>query len=97
MKRLIRRTECIQRLAIGRTKFHSDIVARPGASEHIPGTDVPRLNLVHLGPRFSAAIEDELEEVIEGLRAARRVKPPDVRNDAAPKRKRGRASGMPKE
>jgi hypothetical protein len=40
--------------------------------------------MVHLGPRISAAIEDELENVIEGLRAARGDKPPDVRNDAAP-------------
>jgi hypothetical protein len=35
--------------------------------------------MVHLGPRTSAAIEDELENVIESLRAARGTKPPDVR------------------
>jgi hypothetical protein len=73
-KRLVRRNECIKRLAVGPTKFHSDIVARAGASEHIPGTDVPRLHMIHLGPRTSAAIEDELENVIEGLRAARGAK-----------------------
>jgi len=89
-KRLVRRHEAIRRLAVGKTKFHSDIVARAGASEHIPGTNVPRLHMVHLGPRISAAIEDELENVIEGLRAARGAKPPEVRNDAAPIRKRGR-------
>jgi hypothetical protein len=71
MKQLVRRKQCIQRLAVGPTKFHSDIVARAGASENIPGTNVRRLNMVHLGPRTSAAIEDELEKVIEGLRAAR--------------------------
>jgi hypothetical protein len=78
-KRLVRRKECINRLGVGPTKFHSDIVARAGASEHIPGTDIPRLHMVHLGPRTSAAIEDELENVIESLRAARGTKPPDVR------------------
>ena len=83
-KRLVRRHEAIKRLGIGKTKFHSDIVERPGASENIPGTDVPRLRLVHLGPRISAAIEDELEDVIEGLRAARGAKPPDVREEGRP-------------
>jgi hypothetical protein len=69
-KRLVRRHEAIRRLAVGKTKFHQDIVAREGAGTTIPGTHVSRLKLVHIGPRASACFEDELDRLIEALRAA---------------------------
>ena len=58
-------------IPVGRTKFNEDIVYREGGPEFIPGTDVPRLKLAHLSPRCVAGFEDEVEAVVEGLRAHR--------------------------
>ena len=82
-KRLIRRHEAITRLAVGKTKFHEDIVAREGSGATIPGTQVARLRLVHIGPRASACFEDELDSLIEALRAERDATPVDFRPEAS--------------
>jgi hypothetical protein len=62
------------RLPVGRTKFDSDYVFHEGGEEFVPGTRVPRLRLVHLGPRSVAGFEDELDALLEGLRAERDAK-----------------------
>jgi hypothetical protein len=62
------------RLGVGRTKFFEDYVLKPGRDKPgacIPGTSVPRLRLVQIGERALAAIEDEVDELIDALRAAR--------------------------
>jgi hypothetical protein len=59
---------------VGKTKLLKDYVERPGASPNIPGTDVPRLRLSHLGPKARGATSDETTRVIEGL----------ARSEAAP-------------
>ena len=55
------------KLGVGRTKFWQDLVFN-GTDEFVPGTDVPRLQLVSLGKRAKGAFEDEVDALIEGLR-----------------------------
>jgi hypothetical protein len=62
-RRLVRPKEAQKRLGVGRTKFYQDFV----------GTG--RLRLVGLGPRSKAAVEDELDDLIEELIAERDEKP----------------------
>ncbi len=67
------------RLGVGSTKFWADYVYNNdvGGEQFIPGTNVPRLKLAKLGERAVAAFDDEVDALIEGLRAER---------DAAPRR-----------
>ena len=37
----------------------------------MPGTRIKRLKLVHIGPRAVAAFEDEVDDLVEGLRQHR--------------------------
>jgi hypothetical protein len=59
------------KLPVGRTKFNDDFVYHEGGPEFIPGTRIPRLRAVRLGPRAIAFAEDEVEAVIEALRRER--------------------------
>jgi hypothetical protein len=58
-------------IPVGRTKFYEDFVEREGTSPFIPGTRIPRLRPVQLGPKAIAFPEDEIYAVTEALRAAR--------------------------
>jgi hypothetical protein len=57
----------VGRLAVGKTKLHEDYVLRDPKDPLIPGTDVPRLNLVYLGPKTPVTTDDEVDRVIAGL------------------------------
>jgi hypothetical protein len=73
-KRLLRPKQIWGRqgpIPVGRTKFDEDYVHHEGGDEFIPGTNIPRLRLVRLGPRSVAAVEQEVEAVIEQLMAER--------------------------
>jgi hypothetical protein len=52
---------------VGRTKFLEDYVLRDAADPLIPGTDVPRMELVPLGERAQGATDIEIKRVMEGL------------------------------
>ena len=54
-RRLVRPKEAQQRLGVGHTKFYADFV------------NTGRLRLVELGPRSKAAVEDELDALIDRL------------------------------
>jgi hypothetical protein len=69
--RLLRPKEIYQRLGLGHTKVQTDYFFHQGGDPFIPGTRVRRLKLVHLGPRSVAALEDEVDALIEGLRQHR--------------------------
>lgn len=58
------------RLGIGKTKFHEDFVHK-GEDPFVPGTSVPRLKPVNIGPRAIAFFDDEVDALVEGLRAER--------------------------
>ena len=59
---------------IGKTKFNADIVYHEGGEEFIPGTNIPRLRLMKLGGRITIGFADEVEAIVEALRAARDAK-----------------------
>ena len=67
------------RIPVGRTSFWDNIVFREGGDLHIPGTKVPRLRLAHIGVRAVAGFEDEVDAIVEGLRAHRDA--PAARSD----------------
>ena len=73
------------RLGLGRTAFYQNIVLKSADDPLIPGTDVPRLALVQLALNVSAAFNDEIDELEEGLKRWRDGKPLAER-DAARKR-----------
>jgi hypothetical protein len=62
-RKLVRPKEAQRRLGVGHTKFWQDFVA------------TGRLKLVELGPRSKAAVEDELDDLIDELIAERDQKP----------------------
>ena len=74
-RRLVRPKEAQKRLGVGHTKFWQDFVA------------TGRLRLVELGPRSKAAVEDELDELVE-LIAERDAVPATPTKPVAAKRKR---------
>ena len=61
MKKLIRPKGAWTRLGVGRTKFYELV-------------DEGRIRLVHLGPKISAVVEDELDALIEEFIAERDAK-----------------------
>ena len=54
-------------LAVGKTKLHEDYLLHDPNHPLIPGTDVPRLSLVYLGPKTPVTTDDEVNRVIAGL------------------------------
>jgi hypothetical protein len=70
-KQIVRKKEAPRRLGCGKTKFENDHVLHDPNDPFVPGTEIPRLKPVALGPRNVGFIEDELEGLIDGLRAAR--------------------------
>jgi hypothetical protein len=52
---------------VGRSKFYADFVLTDPADPFIPGTDIPRLRLVHLGGKSVGVDDDDTSRVIAGL------------------------------
>ena len=52
---------------ISRAKVHRDFVLTDPANPFIPGTDIPRLRLVHLGGKSVGVSEDEINRVVAAL------------------------------
>ena len=69
--RIVRPREAWQTLGVGRTSFLNSYVYREGAGATVPGTNVPRLRPVPLGPRAVGFFNDELQNLIEALRRFR--------------------------
>jgi predicted DNA-binding transcriptional regulator AlpA len=69
--RILRPRETWQTLGVGRTNFHDNYIYKEGGGETVPGTNVPRLRPVPLGPRAVGFFNDELQNLIEALRRHR--------------------------
>ena len=69
--RILRPREAWQTLGVGRTNFTDNYVYWEGARATVPGTNVPRLRPVPLGPRAVGFFNDELQNLIEALRRSR--------------------------
>ena len=61
------------RLRVGKTAFWQNFVydRERGGAQFIPGTHVPKLKLIPLGPRAIGGLEHEVEAMIEALAAER--------------------------
>ena len=80
MLSVIRPKGICDRLGIGESKLYEDFVARPGDEEEcIPGTNVPKLKLVVLGPRAVGAVSTEIDALIMALAAERDAAKQDTR------------------
>jgi hypothetical protein len=75
-KRIVRRKEACVRLGCGRTKFRDDYEHHDGGEPNVPGTEIPRVKAIALGPRNKGFLEHELDELIDGLAALRDAGPP---------------------
>jgi hypothetical protein len=77
---------------ISRAKGYADYILRDPANPLIPGTDVARLRLVHLGGRSVGVSDDEIQRVVLALqdfyarkaaqRAGKKKNPPHRAGDA---------------
>jgi hypothetical protein len=56
---------------VAKSAFYDNFVLKDEADPYIPGTDVPRLKLLHIAKNATAAFNDEIERVQEGLRRFR--------------------------
>ena len=55
------------KIGVGRSNFHENFVLREGGPAHLPGTTIPRLKPIILGPRARGFIDDEVDALIEAL------------------------------
>jgi hypothetical protein len=58
-------------LPFGRSYIYENILFRSESDPYVPGTKVPRLKPLHLSATAAAVFDDELESLIEALRAHR--------------------------
>jgi predicted DNA-binding transcriptional regulator AlpA len=78
-KRIARRKEACARLGCGKTKFDEDYEYHDPADPCVPGTEIPRLKPIHLGPRNVGFLDAEIDELIDALAALRDLGTPDRR------------------
>jgi hypothetical protein len=74
-RKIVRPKQAMANLGCGHTKFYADYVYHDGGDENVPGTTVPRLRLLRLGPRNSGVLEHEIDALIDGLAALRDAGP----------------------
>jgi predicted DNA-binding transcriptional regulator AlpA len=69
--KMLRPKKIWEKFGIGRRKFEEEFRLHDASDPYIPGTTIPRVRLVKLGPRAVAGFEDEIDEVIEAFRKER--------------------------
>ena len=62
------------RLPVCKTKFFAEYVFHPGGPEFVPGTNVRRLRPVQLGEKIQGFFDDEVDALLEALRAEQEAK-----------------------
>jgi hypothetical protein len=70
-----------ERLGVGKSAFYDNFVYRPGGDEFVKGTKaVRRLRPVTINERVRGFLDDELDTLIEAMRAERDAEPPIGKN-----------------
>ena len=72
-KRIVREPEACSRLGCRRTKFRKDYRFHNADDPNVPGTDIPRLRPVVLGPRNVGYLDSEIDDLIDALAELRDV------------------------
>jgi hypothetical protein len=75
MAKIERSRAACGRLGVGKTTFGENYVDRDGSNSSVPGTNIPRLRPVRLGPRAIGFFSDEIDNLIEALRRMRNATP----------------------
>ncbi len=70
MSSILRTSRACQKLDVGKSHFHTHFRYAPG-HEFVPGTNIPRLRAVRLGPGSVGYLADEIDGLIEALRRRR--------------------------
>jgi len=71
MPSILRPRLACAKIGVGRSNFHENFVLREGGPAHLPGTNIPRLRPIVLGPRARGFVDDEIDALIEALRRFR--------------------------
>jgi predicted DNA-binding transcriptional regulator AlpA len=66
-RRILREPEACARLGVKRTKFRLDYKFVDESDPFIPGTEIPRIKSLALGPTLVGFAETELDRVIDAL------------------------------
>jgi len=69
-RRIVREKEACARLACGRTKFREDYKLNDPADPHVPGTEIPRVKPIPLGPVNVGFLDHEIDALIDALAEA---------------------------
>jgi predicted DNA-binding transcriptional regulator AlpA len=69
-KIILRLKQVLNRLACGKTKFEEDYRYHTPDDPYVPGTDIPRVKPIPLGPRNVGFLEHEIDELIDALAEA---------------------------
>jgi len=69
-RRIVRRKEACGRLGCGRTKFIEDYEFHSADEPNVPGTEIPRVKPIPLGPVNVGFLEQALDALIDALAEA---------------------------
>jgi hypothetical protein len=69
-RKILRPKETWKKLACGKTKFDEDYEFHDPADPYVPGTEIPRLKPIPLGPRNKGFLEHEADALIDALAKA---------------------------
>jgi hypothetical protein len=72
-------------LAVAKSAFYENFVLKDATDPYVPGTDVPRLKLLHLAANATAVFNDELAALVEGLKRWRDSTPAPTKVVGKPK------------
>jgi predicted DNA-binding transcriptional regulator AlpA len=78
-KRIVREPEACDRLGCKRTSFRERYVLHDPADPNVPGTDIPRLRPVRLGPRNHGFVDGEVDSLVDAIAALRDATPEELR------------------
>jgi hypothetical protein len=67
MRKILRRKEAMSRLGCGKTKFSLDYEFHDEADPFVPGTQVPRVKSIPLGPVNIGFLESDIDALIDAL------------------------------
>jgi predicted DNA-binding transcriptional regulator AlpA len=66
-KIILRLKQVLNRLACGKTKFDDEYRYHGDDDPYVPGTQIPRVRAIPLGPRNIGFLEHEIDALIEAL------------------------------
>ena len=69
-RKFVRRKEACGRMGCGKTKFKEDYEFHDAADPFVPGTEIPRVKRIPLGPVNFGFLEHELDALIDALAKA---------------------------